>query len=669
MTRDTRVQIIAVVLLAACLASSTGLALAMTGVAGRAKLAYTDRAEEGQPPEVALGIAMGAFRGIFVNFLWIRANNLKEAGKFFEINDLVQAITTLQPRFSRVWVFHAWNMAYNISVTTQTRAERWEWVQKGVRLLRDKAIPQNPNDLLLHRELAWLFLHKIQGITDDANRYYKTQMASEWQVAVGPPPRIGAEDRPRERAIEVYAKWLQVIADAPGRMEDLYAAQPRTKDLVERLRRELEEDAETLDGARRILERYELHQALERSATKAAIRAQFGPKNELFETTFKDAALTEAWRALVPTLRKRMIIEKYSMDPQQMIRYTRKYGPLDWRNPASHALYWAAQGVERALIRTSAEMVDGRVVIDEGVRKDYDFVNSDRIVIQAVQELFRSGELYFDFLDNAATGGDGYYLTVPNIYFARTYGQIINELVARSPVDDRGKRAYSFYTAGFENFITDVILYLFRSGDKAQAEEYKQFMLTFEGMNLNDPQRSEDWALPLDQFVEKNLTDRQISANVAVGEVVGALQQAYTSGLMAGNGEMFRAAMDYAKLAHGYYMKKQIRTAAANPNAPRTEVMPQDFRLVAGGVFAQFMAGMGVDEARTVYTSAPPELRVFAYDILRATFTDPQNQTLAVGGEPFDTVFPEPPGLEEHRAYLRELQQRDAARSTVTDTK
>jgi len=159
------------------LAGSGVLSVRMTSVAGRAKLSYTDRAEEGQPPEVALGIAMGAFRGIFVNFLWMRANDLKQEGKFYEINDLVEAITRLQPRFSRVWVFHAWNMAYNISVSTQTRGERWEWVQKGVRLLRDRGIAQNPNDLLLHRELAWIFLHKIQGVTDDANRFYKNQMA------------------------------------------------------------------------------------------------------------------------------------------------------------------------------------------------------------------------------------------------------------------------------------------------------------------------------------------------------------------------------------------------------------------------------------------------------------------------------------------------------------
>src|SRR5207253_542677 len=86
------------------------------------------RLVEGQPPQVAVGIAMGAFRGLFVNILWIRANQLKEDGRYHESMDLARAITQLQPRFPQVWVFHAWNMAYNISVATQTPDERWRWV-------------------------------------------------------------------------------------------------------------------------------------------------------------------------------------------------------------------------------------------------------------------------------------------------------------------------------------------------------------------------------------------------------------------------------------------------------------------------------------------------------------------------------------------------------------
>ena len=40
------------------------------------------------------------------------------------------------------------------------RAALEQWPREG--------IPANPNDMVLHKELAWIFLHKIGGYTDDA---------------------------------------------------------------------------------------------------------------------------------------------------------------------------------------------------------------------------------------------------------------------------------------------------------------------------------------------------------------------------------------------------------------------------------------------------------------------------------------------------------------------
>ncbi|MCA9305667.1 MAG: hypothetical protein KDA16_04000, partial [Phycisphaerales bacterium] len=172
-SRDRVIQLAALTALIVCMVSSTVLSRSLTAEAGRAQLVYTDTVQEGDPPEVALGIAMGAFRGLFVNYLWIRANKLKQDGKFYEAIQLSEAITRLQPRFPRVWGFHAWNLAYNISVACHTVDERWNWVNAGIHLLQNEAIPRNPNDVILHKELAWIYFHKIQGFADDANRYYK----------------------------------------------------------------------------------------------------------------------------------------------------------------------------------------------------------------------------------------------------------------------------------------------------------------------------------------------------------------------------------------------------------------------------------------------------------------------------------------------------------------
>jgi uncharacterized protein (TIGR03643 family) len=41
-----------------------------------------------------------------------------------------------------------------------------------------------------------------------------------------------------------------------------------------------------------------------------------------------------------------VLIDDYNMDPARMARYTREFGPFDWRHPQSHAFYWSKMGSE-----------------------------------------------------------------------------------------------------------------------------------------------------------------------------------------------------------------------------------------------------------------------------------------------------------------------------------
>src|SRR5215210_9115998 len=69
------------------------------------------------PPVLAFTtVALGGFRGLIANALWIRANELQNDGKYFEMVQLADWITKLEPTFVQVWIVQAWNMAYNISV-------------------------------------------------------------------------------------------------------------------------------------------------------------------------------------------------------------------------------------------------------------------------------------------------------------------------------------------------------------------------------------------------------------------------------------------------------------------------------------------------------------------------------------------------------------------------
>ena len=132
------------------------------------------------PPVLAFTtVALGGFRGLISNALWIRASDLQDDDKFFEMAQLADWITKLEPHFVQVWLVQAWNMAYNISVKFTDFSDRWRWVQRGIELLRDEGLRYNPNETLIYRELAWFFQHKLGANMDDGHMYYKSQWVKD----------------------------------------------------------------------------------------------------------------------------------------------------------------------------------------------------------------------------------------------------------------------------------------------------------------------------------------------------------------------------------------------------------------------------------------------------------------------------------------------------------
>jgi hypothetical protein len=653
MRRDTSIQLAAACVLLGALTSSTLLALHLTSVAGRARLSYTDRAEDGDRWEVALGVAMGAFRGLFVNALWMRANEMKEQGKYYESVELARAITRLQPRFPRVWAFHAWNLAYNISVMTQTREERWNWVQQGIRIMREEGIPANPKDLLLHKELAWIYLHKIGGFTDDANPFYKRMIAREWTVVMGPPPKPDASDRSRDKAIEKFAAWVQQYADAATTMGELAERSPAAAQLAERLKAEIAADLDSRDGRREFLERYEMTAALDSSTRREFYVSQSGPKTKLVLALIEDPALKDAWPQLLAHVRRRVLVEDYKMEPDRMVRFTRKYGPIDWRHHAAHSLYWSARGVEEAL-----------QVVRDDTRPDFDFLNTDRIVAQSIQDLFRSGELYFDF--KASVLGDyTFWQGVPNPHFIQAYGELLDDFRKRSwqwdPKNKRyvridgqdAARGFSPLSDAYENFLIDATLFFYRRGQRDLAEEYLAKIRVFKDMNLSDPDRASRFT-NLDEFAYNELVkdDRFTSPSVAINQVSASLMNAFASGLLGGDDDTFRGQMNWAASAHRFFFQEQARRTQSDRTMFRQEQMPRDFAFMAGTLFFQFMGSLDRESQELAYARAQPELRRYVYDELVRAIKPAVEAEQALGAKPFETLFPEPEGMDAHRAFL-----------------
>ncbi|MEL7473540.1 MAG: hypothetical protein AAGK04_09505, partial [Planctomycetota bacterium] len=592
-------------------------------------------------------IAMGAFRGLFVNILWIRANQLKEDGRYYEAMELSNAITKLTPRFPRVWAFHAWNMAYNISVTTQTADERWQWVRNGINLLRNEAVVHNPNDVLVHRELAWIFLHKVGGWADDANRHYKQQLAMEWEIVLGTPPRPSPEIRTPELATQAYIDWFRPVAEAADTMGGVDARAPNAPELRERL---LDVG---LEANRDLLLRIALAEHAKTSPQARGVVEQFGDRAQAFQALYEDPEYADAWGEIVPHIRRRMLIDQYNMAPGRMLHYFSKYGPLDYRHSAAHAVYWASTGVEQVLGR-----------LEERNRKDADVVNADRVVIQAIQDLYRSGTVYLNFIAGLNNDPNA-LLATGNVFFADAYGRTVDEIIERSRYDriagttaeGRGQ-VWSFYIHGYENFLKDVTRHFYRRGQLDLANRYYTILRTHDRMNLNDPLRAQLYSKPLEEFVaDQFLEFRAYSPHVAAIEVLAALEGAYLA-LGNSDSELFREQFEYARDFHRYFMEKQRAEVIVDPVTGPKAVMNPDFRIHAGLVFGSVVASVGVEQASAMYANAPDDLKRFAYDDLFAMFGGrvEQIEMRSASGETldFNTLFPEPPGMAGFRRWAAE---------------
>ena len=133
---------------------------------------------------------LGGFRGIIAEIVWFRADRLQDEGRYSEMAQLANILTTLEPHTPEVWAYAAWNLAYNISVMMPTPEDRWRWVEAGLKLLRDDGLRLNPASAELHREIAWLFLSKIGGAVDDASPLYREKWKAEVESAAGDWPKL-----------------------------------------------------------------------------------------------------------------------------------------------------------------------------------------------------------------------------------------------------------------------------------------------------------------------------------------------------------------------------------------------------------------------------------------------------------------------------------------------
>lgn len=190
MQRSTVIQIVAVLISVTLIVGSSAMMPTINKTRSNLNILGNEDALKNAPPDYAFAIqAFGAFRSLITTVAFIRADNYKNEGRYYDAFELAEWICRLQPHFPAVWEFQGWNMSWNISVTTFTPEERWHWVYNGAKLVRDQGVRRNPRAVNLYKQLSWTFFNKMGGDIDEFHSTYKKQWAYRMHLLLGPPPQ------------------------------------------------------------------------------------------------------------------------------------------------------------------------------------------------------------------------------------------------------------------------------------------------------------------------------------------------------------------------------------------------------------------------------------------------------------------------------------------------
>lgn len=436
---------------------------------------------ENAPPGLTFAtVAMGAFRGLVVDWLWIRADKLKEEGLFFDAKQLAEWITALQPRFASVWDFQAWNMAYNISVTfPENRCdERWRWVKNGYELLRDKGIPSNPNRILLYRSLAWIYQHKIGGLTDNCRKYYIREMALTTRWVLGPDPP---------------AEFFQALQEMPTELDEL-TADTQVADILDKLigwEDELKSRQDVIDSWLNLF---------------------YFSQNYSQDTQdlLKDGQDNPALRKIDLFARASQIRNSWNLEIDKMIEINNRYGPfrfddpnsrlpMDWEHPQTHAIYWADLGLERA-------GADGDFSANEK--------NTDRIIAHSLQSMFRFGRIVF-----YPMGED----QAPSVFMLpdlRYFDVLDHEWRLRiEKYEDNEGRGATGMKDGHRNLLASAVVQFYQAGQIDKARQIYQRMRSL--------YPRDEFNQPMVNFIQESIREElaSISVHTATQWIITALKQ------------------------------------------------------------------------------------------------------------------------------------------------
>ena len=526
--REWVTQTLALAVVAICFVGAGLLVGPISEIRKERQLVIDPASIKGLPPDIALLGKLGTFRALAIDWASIRADRLKEEGKTYEALQLHLTVCRLAPRFPKVWINAAWNMAYNISVMKYTPEARWQWVQNGIKILRDEGITYNPKAVSLYKELAWIYWHKIGDFMDDEHLNYKRALAVEMEHVLGPPPVVLSDQE--------YFDWFRKIVDAPRDLDAMIRDDPNVARLVSRLHEVRLKPDHVLLGLLASEFRPEL-----RLSNLTRNQPDEEPLTKRRREVLTDPTAAEALERLLAAVRSKELRERHKLDVDWMLELmVEKYGPLDWRNAFSHALYWASIGDRRGRGRAANT-------------KNEQMTNA-RFIFYALQSLIMRGRmtLWPDFDDPFSS----YLELTPDVryipYLYRTYMRLGEEHFKDDPRYQQPPGP--IYKTGLVSAMQNWIELLYLEGGQEnlrQAENYYAWLR--ENNPHPDGSTQQRYQQSLDQFVVGDILS-QLETYKAAGGFIRSLVVRALKHRSLGQTQQALANLKRARQCYDYWM-------------------------------------------------------------------------------------------------------------------
>lgn len=133
---------------------------------------------------LVMGAALGGFRGIAADILWMKMDEYWHGGFWDRMVPLLRTVTLLDPHFLTAWDTAGWHFLYNLTVEADTKItdagkrgdeaarqqwqrERQKFVDNGLAVYKE-GVAWNPDKYDLYMELGWSYFDKLDDYDNAA---------------------------------------------------------------------------------------------------------------------------------------------------------------------------------------------------------------------------------------------------------------------------------------------------------------------------------------------------------------------------------------------------------------------------------------------------------------------------------------------------------------------